>query len=257
MLKYLRYRELYFIALRSKLALLLKKKSHQQWFHQYKKLFRDKFGFEIGGPSRLFAEDIVPVYQLAEQIDGANFSNQTVWEGVITDEYQYFQNKKGKQYIAEATDLGQIDDKKYEFILSCHSLEHTANPLKAVEEWYRILKKDGVMLLVLPDKRFTFDRKRPFTSFHHILQDLQNNIGEDDSTHLSEILNLHDLSLDPGAGTDIEAFRKRSENNFGNRCLHHHVFNHELLKEIFLFFKMNTIAERFIPPVHQIIIGRK
>ena len=91
----------------------------------------------------------------------ATLGNNTVWEGEIkTSAYNYYQNKSGIQYISEGSNLQAIQDEQYDFLLSCHNLEHIANPLKAVTEWKRIIKKNGVILLVLPDKRFTFDKKR-------------------------------------------------------------------------------------------------
>lgn len=52
--------------------------------------------------------------------------------------------------------------------------------------------------MVLPFKEKTFDHKRPVTSIEHILEDYNLNIDERDNTHFDEILNLHDLSRDPG-----------------------------------------------------------
>ncbi len=50
-------------------------------------------------------------------------------------------------------------------------------------------------------------------------------------THLREILSLHDLSKDPAAG-DFQNFTKRSLDNTNNRCLHHHVFNENLINQM-------------------------
>jgi len=74
------------------------------------------------------------------------------------------------QYICDATDLGMIPDESYDFLLSCNSLEHMANPLKAMGEWLRILKHGAYLLIIVPDKRYTFDHLRPITSFEHLLR---------------------------------------------------------------------------------------
>ena len=57
------------------------------------------------------------------------------------------------------------------------------------------------------------------------------NASEDDLSTLPEILRYHDLELDPAAG-NFEQFKKRSLNNYKNRCLHHYVYSKNLLKEI-------------------------
>jgi hypothetical protein len=72
------------------------------------------------------------------------------------------------------------------------------------------------------------------------MADYKNNIGEDDLSHLEEILKLHDLSLDPPAGT-FEQFKARSLKNIENRCLHHHVFDNFLLKSVFEHFGLQVI----------------
>jgi SAM-dependent methyltransferase len=184
-----------------------------------------KKGIEIGGPSTLFTT-VLPLYRDILGLDGVNFSTDTVWEGQIRPglHFNFFAHKKGFQFIADATDLSQIKDESYDFLLSSNCLEHVANPLKALMEWKRIIMADGALILVLPNKVSNFDHNRPTTSFDHILADFNNNTTEHDLTHLDEILRLHDLSMDPPAG-NLESFRKRSLENFRNRALHHHVFD--------------------------------
>lgn len=221
------------------------------------KIFENKNGIEIGGPTPLFSKDL-PIYSAVSALDGCNFSGSTVWEGSISegDSYNFYKDKKGHQFINEASYLKDIKDGQYDFLLASHCLEHCANTLKTVEEWLRVIKPGGYILLILPDKRYTFDHKRNVTSFEHILGDFKNHVDEKDLTHLQEIVSLHDLSLDPAAG-DVESFRQRSLKNYENRCLHHHVFDFELLIEIFSFLKIKPITQLFIKPYHQIIIGSK
>jgi SAM-dependent methyltransferase len=246
------------IIVQSIISLKLNRKKYETFFLNYKYAFYQKNGFEIGGPSALFSTKILPVYNWANQIDGCNFSDSTLWEGsIIGDSYKYSINKSGKQYILEGTDLTPIDSGIYDFILSSHCLEHIANPLNAIREWNRVLKPGGFMLLVLPDRKFTFDRKRDYTPFSHLLSDYELKIEENDLTHLPEILKLHNLDLDPDAGKDYEAFKKRSENNIINRGLHHHIFSQNVLQQSFEYFNINVVAQYFLPPFHQIIIGQK
>ncbi len=220
------------------------------------RLFKNKSGIEIGGPSPIFSTHL-PIYAVIKSLDGCNFSNITVWEGSIEKglNYNYYQDKKGYQYISEASDLKEIPSDKYDFLLASHCLEHCANTLKTVEEWLRTIKRGGCILLILPDKHFTFDHKRPVTSFEHLLQDYNNNVDESELTHLDEILALHDLSLDTPAG-DLNNFRERSLKNIENRCLHHHVFNFELLHQIFNHFNIRVKLQKSIN-INQVIIGVK
>ena len=229
-------------------------------FKQFHSLFENKIGLEIGGPSKIFkANNELPIYGLAKKVDGCNFSTNTVWEGVLKEgnNYIYDDNQQpGFQFISEGNNLEAIQNESYDFLLSSHSLEHFANPLKAVEEWLRILKKGGTLVLVLPDKRYTFDCNRPITNFEHLKADFYYNTTEHDLTHLEEILQLHDYAQTPEI-KDSTFYYERSLKNFENRCLHHHVFDGALLKEIFSFFDIEFLYQDFTEPFHLIAMGRK
>jgi SAM-dependent methyltransferase len=221
--------------------------------------FKDKKGLEIGGPSPIFlGKGYLPVYTLASQVDGVNFSNSTVWEGEIAEgnTYQYADGHTGWQYICEGNDLRTIGDNSYDFVLSSHNLEHYANPMKAIAEWHRVLKPGGALLMILPDRRFTFDHRRSYTGFDHLLEDYKNNTGEDDLTHLEEILEKHDRYMDPPSA-DAEFFRARSLKNIENRCLHHHVFNTGLLNRMLEHFDFKLVYADHAPPYHVIVMGQK
>jgi SAM-dependent methyltransferase len=197
---------------------------------KYQPVVENKYGIEVGGPSALF-KTVMPIYQFVGGLDGVNFSTDTVWEGRIKagENFNYGDNKSGRQFISEATDLSEIATARYDFLLSSNCLEHVANPIKALTEWRRVIKPGGGLILVLPNRESNFDHQRPVTKFEHLLDDFTQDVGEDDLTHLDEILALHDLSMDPAAG-DLEHFRQRSLKNFENRTLHHHVFDVPLIE---------------------------
>jgi SAM-dependent methyltransferase len=215
--------------------------------------FVDKAGIEFGGPSGIFApRGIFPVYPLAARIDNCNFDYQTLWEGKIAPESGFrFDPRRapGKQFVAEASDLSFIPDGTYDFVLSSHMLEHSANPLKALHEWLRLLKPEGTLFLVLPHRDGTFDHRRPVTSLRHLQEDFERRMSEDDLTHLPEILDLHDLRRDPGAGS-FSAFKARSERNRENRGLHHHVFDTRLGIELLDHLRLQIRSVETAHPFH-------
>lgn len=217
-------------------------------------MFAGKSGLEVGGPSRLFGKGkLIPIYDRCRYIDNCNFSSQTIWGATAHNASDRIFRR---QFIAEATDLSPFRDEDYDFVLAAHVLEHTANPLKALQEWRRVLVPGGVLLAVVPDKRVTFDRRRPFTSMEHIEEDFEGNTAESDLTHLQEILALHDLDLDPAAGSPQE-FRERCLANRAVRAMHHHVFNAEVLVRMIDRMSMSVVEVSFERPGHILVVGRK
>jgi SAM-dependent methyltransferase len=190
-----------------------------------------KKGLEIGGPSSSGYADI---YKYAALIDNVIFSNNTIWS-THGKEYHYIDNTRiGKVIINDATELTTIDTASYDFLFASHSLEHIANPIKALKEWIRVIKHGGTIILILPEKSRTFDHRRNISLLSTLKLQYEKNVGEDDLSTLDEILKLHDLSLDTPAGTP-EQFKQRSLKNIENRCLHHYVYSPELLQELCTF----------------------
>lgn len=215
----------------------------------------DKRGLEIGGPSRFFhANRLVPVYDRCREIDNCNFSARTIWKN--SSRKTSVATKFNREIVAEASDLSAIPDATYDFVIASHVLEHVANPLRALLEWRRVLRANGALLILVPDKQNTFDRKRPFTSFEHIQVDFAAGVGEDDLTHLDEVLALHDLRLDPWAGSPRQ-FQGRCLQNASVRAIHHHVFSEEVLALMLEHIGMRTLSIARERPIHIIAFAQK
>ena len=75
------------------------------------------------------------------------------------------------EIVASIDTLEGIADESQEFFVANHVLEHSENPLGAMRNIHRVLRKGGVLFLSLPDKRYTFDVDRPVTRFDHLLRD--------------------------------------------------------------------------------------
>jgi SAM-dependent methyltransferase len=220
-------------------------------------LVENKKGLEIGGPSSVFQPGAqpLPIYPLVGSLDNCDFSRATTWAS-HGDDYVFSPAKPpGKSIFRDATDLTSIADHSYDFILSSHNLEHFANPVKAIEEWKRVIRPSGSMIVVLPNYSKTFDHRRTPTSVDHIFEDFAKDTQEDDLTHLPEILEKHDLTRDPGAGS-AEDFRRRSLANFENRCLHQHVFDKENSRELLSRSGMDVVAVDLARPFHILLVAR-
>jgi SAM-dependent methyltransferase len=226
---------------------------------QFRAGVEGKFGLEIGGPSAIFQDDgALPLYRYLQGLDNCVYSLDTVWEGRRDEGSTYsFHPRKanGSNFIREATVLDGIADHQYDFVLSSHSLEHSANPLRALHEWIRVVKPNGSVVVVLPDYRHTFDHRRSPTPIAHMRKDYELRTDERDSTHLNEILQLHDLSRDPLAGSK-DHFRQRSLQNFEYRCLHHHVFNEHNSRQLLEAAGLTVEILELAKPFHIAMLAR-
>lgn len=210
-----------------------------QQFNQLPQLLAGLQAIEFGGPSPIFSE--LGIYPVLDNCDGVNFTtNPSLNTGQPSGTYIYYEQKVGQFWWCDATDLYLFTDNSYNLALSSDNLEHIANPIRALNEWKRVIRPNGFIFLSLPRKESNFDHQRPDTTFEHILDDFNGNVDETDLTHLEEILALHDLERDPFA-KPREHFEQRSRDNFNNRCLHHHIFSTELIQKLFDYMGFESV----------------
>jgi len=210
-------------------------------WREYAAAMAGRQGLEVGGPSAVF-RDALPVYPVLAGLDGLNFANHTMWEGALQAgaAFTYLPGRSGRQFIAGASELQGLPDAGYQALLSSNCLEHVANPIKALHAWMRVLEPGSPLLLVLPDPATNFDHRRPVTAWDHLLDDERREVGEDDLSHLEEILALHDLARDPWAG-GRENFERRCHDNLRLRGLHHHVFDPALIDQMTRHVGLQTL----------------
>lgn len=121
-------------------------------------------------------------------------------------------------------------------------------------EWSRIIKPGGYIILAVPNKHYCFDRARPDTCVQHMIEDYFKSTTEDDTTHVAEILSLHDRSMDPGlSGTTLE---ERARLNTQLRSLHHHVFTQQSLRQLGEYIGLESVTY-FTVHVNHIHLFRK
>ena len=218
------------------------------------------YGLEIGGPSRFFhSGGTFPIYSVARNLDNVNYSRKTFWEGALEEgeHFRFNANKAaGRQFICEASDLSVIPPCKYDFVASCHTLEHCANPIKVLNEWRRVLRDDGWLALVLPHRAGNFDHRRRVTAFEHLLKDYSDGVTENDETHFAEILEKHDLDRDPEQQSK-ETFEKWIGENAVNRGAHHHVFDPALATRLVDYVGFELMAAAAMMPFHIFIVAQR
>jgi SAM-dependent methyltransferase len=63
----------------------------------------------------------------------------------------------------DALTMDGVPNGHYDFVYSSHCLEHISNPMKALSNWWRILKPGGYLILLLPH-RDLYEKKKELPS---------------------------------------------------------------------------------------------
>jgi SAM-dependent methyltransferase len=84
--------------------------------------------------------------------------------------------------------LKVLDDRSQDFVIASHVLEHMADPIGLLDDIHRVLKPGGIALVLLPDKRRTFDHARPITDLDHLVREFQQGVTEVDDEHVRSFL---------------------------------------------------------------------
>lgn len=113
-----------------------------------------------------------------------------------------------------------------DFLIASHVLEHMPFPLKALRAWYDVLAPGGVLLLKVPDKRYTFDSKRARTPLDHLI----NGPCEPRAHYADWVANVGNRSADsPGFERAVDDLMRQ------NYSIHFHVWIDEDVREILDF----------------------
>lgn len=62
-----------------------------------------------------------------------------------------------------------VQDKKFDYVIAAHVIEHIPDMVLWLQEVAAVLKDGGVLSLVIPDKRFTFDIQRNETTISEMI----------------------------------------------------------------------------------------
>lgn len=70
--------------------------------------------------------------------------------------------------VAEGDNL-PFKDESYDFVISSHVIEHFFDPVKAIKEWFRVIKKGGYIFIICPNQYALPEEKRPCTQLQEII----------------------------------------------------------------------------------------
>lgn len=82
--------------------------------------------------------------------------------------------------------LAPFRDASVDFVVCSHVLEHLADPIGMLDQIHRVLRPGGVLALVLPDRRASFDHARSGTTVAHLIAEHGAHVVDD--AHIFDFL---------------------------------------------------------------------
>lgn len=90
--------------------------------------------------------------------------------------------------LAEAGAI-PLPSESEEFILASHVIEHCPDLIKTLLEWYRIVKNDGYLFIVVPHRdAVPSDRGKPLTQWTHVVHDYMMHANQDSEPEAKNFL---------------------------------------------------------------------
>lgn len=142
--------------------------------------------------------------------------------------------------LSDSETFSTVPDGAFDFVVANHVLEHVTSPIRALEEWHRILRPGGLLLMAIPDQRFTFDHRRARTTLAHLIADRQSNrpVDELNRCHLLEWAE-HVERLIPGTPAFDGWIAAQTANGFS---VHNHVWVAQDLFDVLGWMNRQTNA---------------
>ena len=134
--------------------------------------------------------------------------------------------------------LSTIPEGSQDFIVANHFLEHCEDPIRTIETHLSKLRPGGVLFYAVPDKRYTFDSRRPPTPLEHVVADHEQGAERSRAGHYDEWARLVVDSEAPagaeGAAFEEWAARRARELEEDAYSIHMHVWTQAEFLELIL-----------------------
>ena len=85
------------------------------------------------------------------------------------------ENIEHVDYVWKGESLSGLINKKYDWIVASHVIEHMPNLIDFLKQCESLLNNNGNLVLVVPDKRYCFDHYRQLTCISKVIDVYENN----------------------------------------------------------------------------------
>ncbi len=157
--------------------------------------------------------------------------------------------------IDDGEKLSTVKDSSQNFVIANHFLEHTVDPIGTLLTFYRVLKREGIMYLCVPDKRYTFDFDRPLTPLKRLI-DFHEHPKHAETAKYNLFLEVAEkIEKWPTKKEQTDRAEKLMDQNFS---IHYNVWTQRDLLELLLYttrtYKLKLDIEAFAKNEHEMIV---
>jgi SAM-dependent methyltransferase len=147
--------------------------------------------------------------------------------------------------VDDGEKLTKVAEESQDFIVANHFLEHTENPIGTIQTHLGKLKPGGILFYAVPDKRFTFDFRRPVTPLEHMVADYEQGPERSRREHYEEWTRLvvgepSSAAGSEGAVDEDQATTKARELEADAYSIHMHVWTEAEFLELILEIRRRT-----------------
>jgi SAM-dependent methyltransferase len=136
--------------------------------------------------------------------------------------------------VDDGETLATIADGSQDFVIANHFIEHTQNVVLTIQNMLRVLRRDGVIFMAIPDKRQTFDHLRAITTTDHLIRDYELGPAQSEHGHYFDFVKYTDHGL---GKSDSEIEKVIEELKAKNWSIHFHVWDHQAMIDMFCMMK--------------------
>lgn len=106
-------------------------------------------------------------------------------------------------FVASGDNL-PFKDNSLDYIISSHVIEHFFDPIAALEEWYRVIKDNGYIFIIVPHKERTFDKNKKTTTLKELILRHNKDIKIQSYVHMTDKEKERSLFVTQGASSSDE-----------------------------------------------------
>jgi predicted SAM-dependent methyltransferase len=89
--------------------------------------------------------------------------------------------------VDDGVELSTVAADHLDYLIAAHVLEHADNPIRALQNWLRVVKPGGHLIVIVPDMRHMWDHNREVTPLDHFFRDYEEGPTTSAADHYREI----------------------------------------------------------------------